>query len=201
MAGAFPGCSQLWAQAVPCNADRTLHYHILDGGHRLDHNLELESHQTEVPLPCKQSLPKFVLATNQELEREIAHLPWNCYNCSSLGVKSPMLAPEAIWCLTCDTDKLATAEAVLTSLSVAIIDTWLDGHCEGASNAGIKTVSGKEIRLMAWSPHNRANSGLLEMAWIDPRGQAAMTEGKRLTQLYPPASCFCNDIHTDSHVF
>ena len=140
MAGAFPGCSQLWAQAVPCNAGRTLHYHILDGGHRLDHNLELESHQTEVPYPCKQSLAKFVLATNQELEREIAHLPWNCHNCSSHGVKSPMLAPEAIWCLTCDTDKLATAEAVLTTLSEAIIDTWLEGHCEGASNAVIKTV-------------------------------------------------------------
>ena len=108
------------------------------------------------------------MATNQELEREIAHLPWNCHNCSSHGVKSPVLAPEAVWCLTCDTDKLATAEAVLTTLSEAIIDTWLEGHCEGASNAVIKTVSGKEICLMAWSPHSRANSGLLEMFGSTP---------------------------------
>ena len=41
----------------------------------------------------------------------------------------------------------------------------------------------------------------MEMAWIDPRGQAVMTVGKRLTQLYPPAACFCNDVHTDSHIY
>ena len=141
------------------------------------------------------------MATNQALDREIAHLPWNCHNCSSHGVKSPVLAPEAVWCLTCDTDKLATAEAVLPSLSVAIIDTWLEGHVEGASNAVVNTVTGSEVRLMAWSPHNRANSGLMEMAWTDPRGQAVMTVGKRLTQLYPPAACFCNDVHTDAHIY
>ena len=64
MAGAFPGCSQLWAQAVPCNADSTLHYHVLDGGHRLNQNLDLEEHQQEVPYPCKSSLARRVLANN-----------------------------------------------------------------------------------------------------------------------------------------
>ena len=104
------------------------------------------------------------MASNQEMGDDIAHLPWNCYNCSSHGVKSPVLAPEAAWCLTCDTDKLATAEAVLTTLSEGILDTWIEAHRETAGNAVIKMVSGKEIRMMAWSPHNRANSGLLEMS-------------------------------------
>ena len=54
---------------------------------------------------------------------------------------------------------------------------------------------------MAWNPHNRANSGLMEKAWTDPRGQAVMNAGKRLTQLYQPAACFCNDVHTDSHIY
>ena len=28
-----------------------------------------------------------------------------------------------------------------------------------------------------------------------------MTEGERLTQLYPPASCFCSEVHTESHIY
>ena len=28
-----------------------------------------------------------------------------------------------------------------------------------------------------------------------------MTEGERLTQLYPPASCFCSQVHTESHIY
>ena len=150
----FPGCSQLWTKAVPCDAENTFHYHVLDGGHRLNHNLDLEEHQQEVPYSCKSSLARLVLATSQELEKEVEHLPWNCHNCSSHGVKPPVLAPEASWCLDCDTDKMATAEAVLTTLTEAILDTWLEGHAEGASNAVIKTVTGSEIRLMAWHPHN-----------------------------------------------
>merc|ERR1711888_562482 len=110
------------------------------------------------------------MASNQEMGEEIKHLPWNCYNCSSHGVQSPVIYPEAAGCLTCYADKLATAEAVLTTLSEGILDTWLEAHRETAGNAVIKMVSGKEIRMMAWSPHNRANSGLLEMSWLDPRG-------------------------------
>ena len=87
------------------------------------------------------------------------------------------------------------------TLSESILTTWLEAHHEAAGNAVIKMVSGKELRMMAWAPHNRANSGLLEMAWLDPRGQAAMTEGDRLTQLYPPASCFCSEVHTESHIY
>ena len=129
MAGAFPGCNQLWTKAVPCDAEDTFHYHVLDGGHRLNHNLDLEEHQQEVPYPCKSSLARLVLATSQELEKEVEHLPWNCYNCSSHG-PTPMLAPEASWCYDCQTDKMACAEAVLTTLTEAILDTWLGGYAE-----------------------------------------------------------------------
>ena len=94
MAGAFPGCSQLWTKAVPCDAEEILHHHVLDGGHRLNHNLDLEEHQQEVPIPCKSSLARLVLATSQEVEKEVAHLPWNCYNCSTHG-STPMLTPVA----------------------------------------------------------------------------------------------------------
>ena len=112
-AGSFPGCSRLWAQAVPCKGSNTPHYHIVDGGQRLDNRLELESNQTEVPLSCKRSFTEYVMVTNQEMSEEIKHLPWQCYNCSSHGGTSPVLDPEAAWCLTCSEDKLATAEAVL----------------------------------------------------------------------------------------
>ena len=64
MAGAFPGCSQLWTKAVPCDAEEILHHHVLDGGHRLNHNLDLEEHQQEVPILCKSSLARLVLATS-----------------------------------------------------------------------------------------------------------------------------------------
>ena len=161
VAGSFPGCSQLWTKAVPCDAEEILHHHILDGGHRLNHNMVLEEHQQEVPLSCKLSLTRLVLATSKEMEREVAHLPWNCFKCSIHG-PTPMLTPEASWCYDCQTDKMACAEAVLTTLTEAILDTWLGGYAEGASNAVINIVTGRDICLMAWNPHNRANSGLMD---------------------------------------
>ena len=75
-------------------------------------------------------------------------------------MRSPVLAPAAAWCLTCSEDKLATAEAVLMTLSVSILNTWMEAQDEAAGNAPIKMVSGKELRMMAWAPHNRPNSGL-----------------------------------------
>ena len=48
MAGGFPGCSQLWTKAVPCEVE-VFRYHVLDGGARLNHNLDLEEHQREIP--------------------------------------------------------------------------------------------------------------------------------------------------------
>ena len=162
-AGKFPGCSRLWAQAVPCNTNHTPHFHIVDGGQRLNDRLELESQQKEIPLTCKKKFAELIMASNQEMGNEIKHLPWQCYNCTSSGVRSPVLEPEAAFCLMCSEDKLASAEAVLMSLSQTILTTWLEAQHEAAGNAIIKVVSGKELRMLAWSPHNRANSGLLEI--------------------------------------
>ena len=55
--------------------------------------------------------------------------------------------------------------------------------------------------MLAWSPHGRMNSGLLEMAWLDPRGQVAADNWGGQTLLYEPASCFCCPIHTDNHFY
>ena len=90
MAGAFPGCSQLWTKAVPCEAEEVFHYHVLDGGARLNHNLDLEEHQREISYQCKSSLAKLIMPSSQEVEEEVVYLPWNCYNCSSNG-PTPML--------------------------------------------------------------------------------------------------------------
>ena len=99
----------------------------------------------------------------------------------------------------CSEDKLATAEAILMTLSISILNTWMEAQYEAAGNAPIKMVSGRELRMMAWAPHGRGNSGLLTMAWLDPRGQAALTNWGTFTQLYEPASCLCSPIHTEAH--
>ena len=200
-AGKFPGCSRLWAQAVACNTNQTPHFHIVDGGQRLNNLLEPESQQEEIPFTCKQKFAELIMASNQEMENEIKHLPWQCFNCTSNGVRSRVLEPEAAFCLTCSEDKLASAEAVVMSLSQTILTTWLNAQHEPAGNAIIKVVNGKDLRMLAWSPHNRMNSGLLEMAWLDPRGQAAADDWGGLTQLYEPASCFCCPIHTEKHFY
>ena len=72
---------------------------------------------------------------------------------------------------------------------------------EPASNAIITVVNGKDLKELAWSPHNRKGSGLLEMAWKDPRGQAAADGWGGLTQLYQPATCFCSPIHTEKYLY
>ena len=114
MAGGFPGCSQVWTKAVPCK-EEVFHYHVLDGGARLNHNLELEEHQREIPYQCKTSLAKLIMPSSQEVEEEVVYLPWNCYNCSAKS-PTPILTPEALWCNDCQTDKTACAEAVLSTL-------------------------------------------------------------------------------------
>ena len=122
-AGKFPGCGRLLAQAVPCNGNNIPHFHVIDGGQCLNNRLELESDQKEVLLPCKKSFSEFMMASNQEMGEEIKHLYWQCFNCSNEGVRSPVLSPAAAWCLTCSEDKLATAEAILMTLSISILNT------------------------------------------------------------------------------
>ena len=69
------------------------------------------------------------------------------YICSLDG-PTPMLHPEAQWCNDCGTDKLASAEAILSTYLQAILDTWKGGLVEEASNLVVSTVSGEDVRQM-----------------------------------------------------
>ena len=94
-----------------------------------------------------------------------------------------------------------SAEAVVMSLAQTILTTWLNEEEEPAGNVSFTVVNGRDLRKLAWSPHGRMNSGLLEMAWIDPRGQYAADNLGGLTLLYEPSSCFCCPIHTDNYFY
>ena len=160
-AGNFPGCSRLYAQAVACNTNQTPHFHIVDGGIRLNTLLELEPQQEEIPFTCKRKFTELMMASNGQMGKEIQHLPWQCINCINNGVGSRVLEPDAAFCLTCSEDKLASAEAVVMSLAQTILTTWLNVQHEPAGNTSIKVVNVKDLRMLAWSPHGRMNSGLL----------------------------------------
>ena len=99
--------------------------------------------------------------------------------CRSDG-PTPMLHPEASLCTDCGTEKLASAEAVLSTYIQCILDTWRGGLADEISNLVVSTVSGEDIREMVWHPHGRINSGLMARAWTDARGQAALEFGTRL---------------------
>ena len=54
---------------------------------------------------------------------------------------------------------------------------------------------------MVWHPHGRLNSGLMVKAWSDARGQAMLEYGTKLAKVYPPANCFCYDLHTEEYIY
>ena len=168
VAGSFPGCYQLWTKAVPCDVGE-FHYHVLDGGAQLTRNLDLKEPQLEIPYECKSRLVQRVMPSSQE----VGLMPWNCPLCSSDG-PTPMLHPEAQWCNDCGTEKLASAEAVLSTYIQGILDTWRGNLAEEISNLVVSTVSAEEIREMVWHTHGRLNSGLMVSAWNDAHGQAAL---------------------------
>ena len=152
-AGNFPGCSSLYSRAVACSTNQTPHFHVVDGGTRLNTLLEPEPQQEEIPFTCKRKFCELMMASNGEMGNEIKHLYWQCINCINNGVGSRVLEPEASFCLTCSEDKLASAEAVVMSLSQTILNTWLEVQNEPASNAIISVVNGKDLRELAWSQH------------------------------------------------
>ena len=199
--GNFPSCSRLYASVVACNTNRTPHYHVVDSGMRLNSLLEPEPEQAEIPFSCKRKFCELMMASNGQMGKEIQHLYWQCQNCIKNGAGSQVLEPEAAFCLTCSEDKLASAEAVVMSLAQTILTTWLNVQEEPAGNASFNVVNGRDLRKLAWSPHGRMNSGLLEMSWMDPRGQYAADNLGGLTLLYEPASCFCCPIHTDNYFY
>ena len=49
---------------------------------------------------------------------------------------------------------------------------------------------------MIWHPNGRTNSGLLNEAWNDARGQQIIEHGMEPFVVYPPSKCFCHPDQT-----
>ena len=73
-AGKFPSCSGLYARAVACTTDQVPHFHVVDGGIRLNTLLEPEPVQEEIPYDCIRNFCKLMMASNGEMSNEIKHL-------------------------------------------------------------------------------------------------------------------------------
>ena len=85
-----------------------------------------------------------------------------------------MLHPEVEWCNDCGTEKLSSAEVVLSNFVQGILQTWEGNLTEELGNLVVTTIKVEEIREMVWHPHGRLNSGLLVRAWNDARGQSVL---------------------------
>ena len=121
-AGSLPGCYRLRSRAVQCDVGGG-HYHILEGGAQLTHNLDLKEPKLAIPYECKTRLVQQIMPASLDVETEVGLMPWNCPTCSSYG-PSAMLHPEVEWCNDCGTEKLSSAESVLGNFVQAILKTW-----------------------------------------------------------------------------
>ena len=200
-AGMYPSCSGLAACLVSCTIDRVTHFHVINGGRRLNTLLEPEPEQGEIPNECIRNFCSLMMASNGKMRDEIHHLYWQCKNCHNIDGVSRILKPEAGFCLKCTEDKLATAEQVVMALSQEILNTWREEQSEPASNVNYKILTGRDLRELAYSPHNREGSGLMEKAWVDPRGQITTDGCGGYIQLYGPVMCFCSPIHTEKSMY
>ena len=98
-AGSLLGCYRLWSKAVMCDVQE-VHYHILDGGAQLTHNLDLKEPKLAIPYECKTRLVQQIMPASLDVETEVGLMPWNCPTCSSEG-PSTILHPEVEWCNDC----------------------------------------------------------------------------------------------------
>ena len=112
-----------------------------------------------------------------------------------------MLHPEVEWCKHCGHQKLSSAETTLGNFIQAILNTWEGDSTEEIGDLVVTTIEVEDIREMVWHPHGRYNSGLLERAWNDARGQSVLEHGMELAQVYPPMNCFCSDFHTEESFY
>ena len=142
-AGKFPSCSGLYARAVACTTDQIPHFHVIDGGIRLNTLLEPEPVQEEIPYDCIRNFCTLMMASNGEMSNEIKHLYWQCKNCLNLDAGSRILEPEATFCLKCTEDKLSTAEQVVMSLSQTILNSWTEEQEEPASHVNYTVMAGE----------------------------------------------------------
>ena len=161
-AGTYPGCSGLSARLVSCKTDQVTHYHVINGGTRLSTLLEPEPVQDGIPHECIRNFCSLMMTSNGQMRKEIQSLYWQCKNCLNLDGVSRILEPEAGFCLKCSEDKLATAEQVVMDLSQAILNTWRGEQEEPVGQANYTVMTGRDLRDLAYSPHGREGSGLLE---------------------------------------
>ena len=200
-AGLKPSCSGLAACLVSCTTDQVTHFHVINGGRRLNNLLEPEPEQGEIPNECVRNFCQLMMASNGKMKEEIHQLYWQCKNCHNIDGVSPILEPDAGFCLKCSEDKLASAEQVVMALSQDILNTWREEQTEPASNVNYKMLTGRDLRDLAYSPHKREGSGLIEKAWVDPRGMITSDGCGGYVQLYGPVSCFCSPIHTEKSMY
>ena len=166
-AGIFPSCSALSTRLVSCASNQGTHFHVLHGGRRLNSFMEPEPVQKEIPNECIRNFCTTMMASNGKMRDEIQPFYWQCLHCHNSEVVSPILEPETGSCSNCAADKLATAEQVVMALSQEILNTWREEPTEPAGVANYTMMTGKDLRELAYSPHGREGSGLLEKAgWI-----------------------------------
>ena len=142
-AGTYPSCSGLAASLVSCTTDQVKHYHVIDGGVRLNTLLNPEPEQGEVPEECVRNFCELMMASNGKMKDETHLLYWQCKNCHKTEGVSPILNPEAGFCLRCTEDKLASAEQTVMALSQDILDTWREEPTEPAGNINFKILTWK----------------------------------------------------------
>ena len=59
-----------------------VHYHILDGGAQLTHNLDLKEPKLAIPYECRTRLVQQIMPESLDVETEVGLMPWNCSKCS-----------------------------------------------------------------------------------------------------------------------
>ena len=73
-AGNFPSCRGLYSRAVACSTNQIPHFHVVDGGTRLNTLLEPEPVQEVIPHDCIRNFCTLMMASNGEMSNEIQHL-------------------------------------------------------------------------------------------------------------------------------
>ena len=63
-----------------------------------------------------------------------------------------MLHSEEEWC-ECGTEKLSSAEAVLSNFVQGILQTWEGNSTDELGSLVVTTIKAEEIREMVWHPH------------------------------------------------
>ena len=200
-AGIFPSCSGLSTRLVTCASTQGTHFHVLHGGRKLNTFMEPEPEQGEIPNECIKNFCSTMIASNGKMREEIQPYYWQCLHCQNSEVGSPIMEPNISSCLECGADKLATAEQVVMALAQEILNTWREEPTEPAGTSNYTMMTGKDLRALAYSPHGREGSGLLEKAWVDPRGQITSDGCGGYIQLYSPVMCFCSPTHTEQWMY